>query len=695
MNFTKNGESTRRIAIFNKNHSLRTRLNIWFISIFLGLALCSISTADSGNKIQRKIIIVKRGDTLAKICRQEYGKYSNELLKMIMENNPEVTDPNLIFVGEQIVIPNITPGPQAPQTLPPAFRPEPKPLKPKENAPEYSLYPSPMPGEITQLTWLNDNQAIVEGRVTTSARYRFFIYVPGDTEYEQPELQMLDAHHFKVLTTIGRRGRDYGQEFVLKLSLYDTQDNRIGEIRESVQRTQHQSLDIIPMLKKKGARIFAPRPTGWNGLENWVKLQTLDATSLDNNYFRIANGTVVPNFRYLSFSPDERYLSWYGRITLYGTSCLAKALLIKGEIEQAESLLRVWAKQVDKTGKIPRSANVVGDNYISPDVRSGEVIHFLGALGLAKKINPSSEWDDPIEKIIKGYIKPLMDPKLGIISGGYDGKDSNGYAKPRSYEKISWFSAEHNFDLYQALNVLIKIDNLNPELKNDCLMTISLLNKNIEKFFWNKETNTFNRGWRPQSGPDCSQALDCSSWGALYLLKRARLAGIKQDNATKEEYLNKALLCLNYADSHFRSKWNYQTPEGDRGSITGYRPYAGKIDDLKWEDGTREDETIEWDSLNNMVWSEGTLGVAMAWHEYGLQKKDNKALQKAHSIYQQMKDLQALSDQGGLLYSTTPIKGHFTIGEELASLSWLGYLALNHDLSTSIPRPELLDWAPW
>ncbi|MCK5681622.1 LysM peptidoglycan-binding domain-containing protein [bacterium] len=703
----------RKKHIIQNNYFPHTILFISAIS-FLFLTPDYKCNAASLKLPHCKTIVVKRGDTLAKICRREYGKYSNKRINLILKNNLQIIDRDLIFVGDQISIP-ILEKPSSPNSKELVTQGKPrhidKIIEPNNIAPskkivispdhdsdrEYIMYPSPMPGEITQLTWLSDNQALIEGTVTSSAQCRFFIFVPGDTEYEQPEFQMLDEHQFKVLATIGRQGRDYNQEFVLKLSLFNEQGKRIGEIRESIIRRRHQANDTIPLLKTRGEQAYAPRPIGWEGLQTWITLQEIDAMELDNSSFRIPHGVVVPNFRYLSFSSDERYLSWYSRITLYGTSCLAKALLLQGKIDKAESLLRVWAAQVDRNGKVPRSANVVGDNYISPDVRSGEIAHFLGALGLSKKISHTTEWDNHIKKIIKHYIEPLINPEIGLISGGHNGKGSNGYSKPRGYEKISWFSAEHNFDLFQSLNLLVNIDEFDLELKNSCHKIIHSLDHNIKKYFWNSEAKTFNRGWRPQSGADCSQALDCCSWGALYLLKQAQLSSLRHENEKSQQFINEARLCLNYADCHFKSKWYYQTPKGEKGSIAGYRPYAGRIDDLRWEEGSKKGEMIDWDKLDNLVWSEGSLGLAKAWHEYGLQSDDPIAIHKSHEIYLEMKNLQALSDQGGLLYSTRQIKGHFTIGEELASLSWLGYFtpAKQTNSAKLEQTSEILKWAPW
>ncbi len=121
--------------------------------------------------------------------------------------------------------------------------------------------------------------------------------------------------------------------------------------------------------------------------------------------------------------------------------------------------------------------------------------------------------------------------------------------------------------------------------------------------------------------------------------------------------------------------------------IQGYRPYHGKIDDLRWQSGKNAGSVIDWDKMNSMVWSEGTLGVAKAWEEFGRLTGSSKALNYSRFLHKQMLELQSLSDQGGVLYSTEPIKGHFAMHEDLASLSWLAYLAS--------PHTQITGWMPW
>lgn len=671
--------------------------------MLLGILADMVCASDANQKSScKKVVSIQRGDTLAGICRRHLKKYNRSVLQKVLRLNPNIANPNLIVVGARLCLPELKSPPkksiQTKSQIPDAaetFATRPKPSvqrKRKSGGSQKAvLYPSPMPGAITRLKWTGDNTAIVEGKADTTGSCRFFVYVPGDLEYEQPNLMRNPDGTFQVEATIGRQARDYGTTFVLKLAIFNVMDERIGEVRASVIRERHENGDVVWLEKLDGTGNVSSKLRGWAGARAWVAIQERDAMQTDNADFRVPNGRIVANYRYLGYNPDERYLTWYGRITLYGSACLAKALLLRGNITKAEEILRVWAAQVDSAGKVPRSANVIGDNYISPNVRTGEIAHFLGALAAAKKVTGSAEWDGPINKIVNLYLRPLTDSDSGLIRGGYNGKGSTGYGKPNGYEMIPWCSAEHNFDVFQALVLLAHVYK-GADLGTTCQNMASRIANSVDQYLWDDQAGTFNRGWNKDTGPDRARALDCASWGALFLLKRARLTENETDAAA---FLKKARRCLDYADKNFRTRWYYQTLNGERGSVRGYRPYDGSIDDLRHEEGKNAGKMIHWKSLNDMVWSEGTLGVAKVWEEFARQTDDQNARQRFREIYKQMLKLQALSDKGGVLYSTRQIKGQFTMGEELASLGWLAYLASVSDGVAESNQNDLIRWMPW
>jgi nucleoid-associated protein YgaU len=52
-------------------------------------------------------VIVQEGDSLAKIIIAVYGKFNQDLLHAVLQLNPHISDPNLLFVGQTIELPMI------------------------------------------------------------------------------------------------------------------------------------------------------------------------------------------------------------------------------------------------------------------------------------------------------------------------------------------------------------------------------------------------------------------------------------------------------------------------------------------------------------------------------------------------------------------------------------------------------------
>jgi phage tail protein X len=57
------------------------------------------------NTNSTKFAVVKRGDTIQKIIISEYGRYDDALVKLLLRANPEISDVNMIFIGQRIILP--------------------------------------------------------------------------------------------------------------------------------------------------------------------------------------------------------------------------------------------------------------------------------------------------------------------------------------------------------------------------------------------------------------------------------------------------------------------------------------------------------------------------------------------------------------------------------------------------------------
>ena len=113
---------------------------------------------------------------------------------------------------------------------------------------------------------------------------------------------------------------------------------------------------------------------------------------------------------------------------------------------------------------------------------------------------------------------------------------------------------------------------------------------------WNDGLGQFNQGFRSGGSLDSGKALDCASWGALFLLATGETKKAQRALGVIEDY---------YATRH--------------GEAVGYRPY---FDAPVYEDSEvgglffPDDPRKQWRALS-VVWSEGTLGVALAYLHLG------------------------------------------------------------------------------
>jgi hypothetical protein len=68
---------------------------------------------------------------------------------------------------------------------------------------------------------------------------------------------------------------------------------------------------------------------------------------------------------------------------------------------------------------------------------------------------------------------------------------------------------------------------------------------------------------------------------------------------------------------------------------------------------------------------------------------------KFNDLVGQMVEFQSLNKTGGILYSSKRIQGHFTQGEELASLAWLGYALIIKENLYEPRMAKYQKWIPW
>ena len=162
---------------------------------------------------------------------------------------------------------------------------------------------------------------------------------------------------------------------------------------------------------------------------------------------------------------------------------------------------------------------------------------------------------------------------------------------------------------------------------------------------WDEHIGQFDEGFSAGGQRDAVKALDCASWGALFLLASGDA--------------DKARQALNNVESY------YQSRDGD---AMGYRPYSDDPIYPSFEVGKfyfPSDPRKQWRDLP-LVWSEGSLGVALAYLRMG-------QADRARQIIEGLRPLQV--EAGGLRYASRPVVHHMSDSPSVAASTWLVFLA--------------------
>jgi len=235
------------------------------------------------------------------------------------------------------------------------------------------------------------------------------------------------------------------------------------------------------------------------------------------------------------------------------------------------------------------------------------------------------------DKILLRQITDPADLRYGFFTGGEGRYSYRWNKKSHSIEEyfipgsIQWASVEHNIDIYFLLHDLAILTG-----KEKYASPANILKRSIVKKSWNEENGQLNRGQR-LDGADSAKALDCASWGAVFL------------QAVGEE--SKAITSLNSTANYFVRSNQHQ----------GYKPY---IDLLLYEDTELNTlfypDTPEknWNDFP-MIWPEGSLGVAMAYLKL---KKNEQAVELLKSM------IKLQDGEGGLPYASLSIFQEFLGG---------------------------------
>ena len=201
------------------------------------------------------------------------------------------------------------------------------------------------------------------------------------------------------------------------------------------------------------------------------------------------------------------------------------------------------------------------------------------------------------------------------------------------------FSTENNISSWFFLHAL-------GQLTGDArwVQAADRIREALLRVAWDRDLGQFDQGFTPGGQRDPVRALDCASWGALFLLAIGET--------------EKAHEALRNVDKYYASS--------DAGAL-GYRPYFDDpifgfdVGRFYFPDNPRK----QWHDLP-LVWSEGSLGVALACLRTGQPDR-------ARRIIDGLRPLQIASS--GLRYASRPVPHQMTDAPSIAGSAWLVFLA--------------------
>jgi hypothetical protein len=358
---------------------------------------------------------------------------------------------------------------------------------------------------------------------------------------------------------------------------------------------------------------------------------------------------------------DEAYRYTYSRSFIYDGAVAAIALSMCDQQKKAGDILEAFARMVNDDGSLFFSYNT--HNYWpNQDDHEGAIIR-IGALAWVGYANVYYLNERKIKEpdvfkrsprvrllteksmamanyIISKMVQDREDKRYGLVKGGYGEyklkyNSSLGKVVENFIDRpVRWCSTEHNIDSYFFLR---DIGRLTGDKK--LLEASDRIKKNIILKLWDDDLGQFIQGIKADGRLDKKLALDCASWGSLFL------CAVGDDEKAKR--------CL-------ETGAKYRNIKG-----IGYRPYRGTT---VYEDPEvnafffPSEPKKSWDSVD-IDWFEGTLGMIAGYLKCGLFKEAGDSLELINKFYQKQR-------KDGLPYSSSSLPYLFNTYPSVASTSW-------------------------
>jgi len=368
----------------------------------------------------------------------------------------------------------------------------------------------------------------------------------------------------------------------------------------------------------------------------------------------------------LSYKPAEESSPLLQKSFVYDAALSAIAFSLTGHREKAALVLHALARQIRPDGSLWFSYNTKNTwpdemNHDFGQVRGGAIAWCGYAFSLYLDMFPPRNTDptglarervrflqaatDLAEYLLSLQIQDRTSQRYGLMLGGWGRVGLRFNSQRGEVEEVyspgpvPFVSTENNISIYFFLTKLAKITG-----EDRYARAAESIAQSLAHTLWDESKGQF---WMGFNGPDevnQGGALDCASWGALFWLARG-------DSARARRSLETAR----------RLYWNRD------GSAQGYRPYYDwpiyeDREVAEWFFPDTPDQ--QWKDLP-IVWSEGSLGVALAY----LRLEDEK---QATEILEGLEPL--IQKDGGLLYASRDVPYHFSKLPSVAGTAWWIFL---------------------
>jgi hypothetical protein len=360
-----------------------------------------------------------------------------------------------------------------------------------------------------------------------------------------------------------------------------------------------------------------------------------------------------------------------GRVACYDSALVALVLMRAGDRERAARVLLGLAALQDPGGGLPFSFTLPAPDAGARYERAGAIawVGYAAAEYLdADPGGPAREEALTLAHhaatyLLRHQVTAPGDPREGLILGGagdirYDvvGDEVREVLEPG---EVDWASVEHNVDSYFFLRALARVSGVRAYAEVAAKVAQGLL-----AHAWSEPRGQFVEGVAPDGpgGPDEPPALDCASWGSVFLS-----AAAERDRAE---------IAFRTADARYAAR-------DPKSGARGHRPYAwGPLFSSAQlaRHFARSLRATSWEKTD-LVWPEGSAGVALAAWRSG-------HTDRARAIVDALEALR--SADGSLPTATLAVPFLFDREPSLAGTAWVELVRF--ELERPPGQPTL--WAP-